>query len=91
MSNEQMSTLVQFSPILVMAAVFYFMVWRPQRKEQAARQKLLASLKAGDKVYTVGGLYGTVDSLTEKTVVLEVADGVKVTFMRNAVSGVREE
>lgn len=91
MNNEQMSALMQFSPIFVMAAVFYFMVWRPNRKEQAARKKLLDALKKGDKVYTVGGLYGTVDSLTEKTVVLEVAEGVKVTFMRNAVSGVREE
>ncbi|MBQ0108359.1 MAG: preprotein translocase subunit YajC [Phascolarctobacterium sp.] len=90
MSNETMALMQSVSPFVLMGALFYFMIWRPQRKEQQARKNLLDSLKPGDVVYTIGGMVGTIADLTEKTVVLEVAEGVKVTFIRKAISGKRE-
>ena len=90
MSNETMALMQSVSPFVLMGALFYFMIWRPQRKEQQARKNLLDSLKQGDVVYTIGGMVGTIADLTEKTVVLEVAEGVKVTFIRKAISGKRE-
>lgn len=90
MNNEQMSMIMQFSPILVMAALFYFLVWRPQAKERNERRKLLEALKVGDKVYTIGGMCGTIVKVEEKHVVLHVADNTEVIFLRNAVSGMQE-
>ncbi|MBQ0067203.1 MAG: preprotein translocase subunit YajC [Phascolarctobacterium sp.] len=90
MDNEQMNLLFQFSPIFVLGAIFYFMVWRPQAKERNERRKLLDSLKKDDKVYTIGGMCGTIVKLDDKMVVLKVADNVEVTFLRNAVSGLQE-
>lgn len=85
-----MAMLQSVSPFVLMGALFYFMIWRPQRKEQEARKNLLDSLKKGDVVYTIGGIVGTIADLTEKTVVLEVAEGVNITFVRKAISGKRE-
>jgi len=88
MVNEQLMNLAQaVSPFVLMGALFYFMVWRPQRKEQNERKNLLDSLKKGDEVFTIGGLCGKIVDLTEKTVILEICDGINVVFLRNAVSG----
>lgn len=91
MSNEQMSFLMQFGPIFVLGAIFYFMIWRPQSKERNERKKMLDALKKGDKVYTIGGMCGTVVSLDEKTICLQVAENTEVTFLRHAVSGLQEK
>ena len=58
-------------PFILMAAIFYFMLWRPQKQEQKKRKEMLDSLKRGDKVITIGGMYGT---------------GIEIDFARTAVS-----
>jgi len=72
-------------------AIFYFMILRPQQKRQKERQKLLTSIKKGDKIVTAGGLYGTIAGLDEKTVLIQVADNVKMKFDRSAVASVVSE
>lgn len=75
-------------PFIIMFAVFYFLLIRPQQKKQKARNIMLASLKKGDKVVTIGGLHGTIVELTDDTVVLRVNDVTKLTFDRAAVNTV---
>ncbi len=87
MSEQTLQMLHMAAPIVLMGALFYFMIWRPQRKEQNARKEMLNGLKKGDEIFTIGGMCGKIVELTEKTVVLEVAEGVKVTYLRTAVSG----
>ncbi len=77
------STIIMFALII---AIFYFMIIRPQSKRQKDRQKLMDSLEKGDKVITIGGVHGTVVGLEEKTVLVQIAEDVKVKFERTAIS-----
>jgi len=73
-------------PLLFFFVVFYFLLIRPQQKRQKTRMQMLANLKRGDKVVTVGGLHGTIAEITDDIVVLRVNDTMKLTFDRNAVN-----
>jgi preprotein translocase subunit YajC len=73
-----------------MFAIMYFVMIRPQQKQRREREALLAALKRGDRVVTTSGLHGTVTSLSEHTVVLRVADQVKLEFDRSAIGRVVE-
>lgn len=66
------------------------MLWKPQKKQQQERQNLLNSLKKGDKIITIGGIYGTITDISERTVKVEVAEGVEVTMVRSAVSNFQD-
>ena len=82
------STMLMFALII---GIFYFMILRPQQKRAKDRQKLLEAVKKGDKVITAGGLYGTIAGLDEKTVLVQVADNVKMKFERSAITSVVAE
>jgi preprotein translocase subunit YajC len=73
-------------PFVLMFAVFYFLLIRPQQKKQKQRTSMLNQLKKGDKISTIGGLHGTVVELTDDTVVLRVNDTTKMTFERSAIN-----
>ena len=77
-------------PFFLMGGIFYFMLWKPQKKQQQDRQNLLNSLKKGDKIITIGGIYGTITDLSEKTVKVEIAEGVEITMVRSAVSNFQD-
>lgn len=80
-----MQALSQFLPIILIFAVFYFLLIRPQQKKQKETKAMLESIKKGDKAITSGGMHGVVVGLAENTVTLKIADKVTVTFQRNAV------
>ncbi|MGZ9584763.1 preprotein translocase subunit YajC [Paenibacillus marinisediminis] len=75
-------------PFVLMIAVFYFLLIRPQQKKQKQRNAMLSAIKKGDKVITIGGLHGTILELTEDTVILRVNDVTKLTFDRSSISHV---
>ena len=74
--------------IASMLAIFYFLLLRPQQKQKQDRERMLASIKRGDRVVTTSGLHGTVTNLTEHTVTLRVADQVKLEFDRGSIGRV---
>ena len=78
---------MQFVPIILVFAIFYFLLIAPMRKRQKALQNLIENLKKGDRVITNGGLYGTVAGVEDKAVILKVADNVKVKVSKSAVAG----
>jgi len=80
--------LAAFLPIILIVAVFYFLLIRPQQKRAKQHKAMLDALKSGDSVVTVGGMRGTVHSVDDETVVLRVADNVKLTFNKSAIAGV---
>lgn len=80
--------LLTFAPFVLIIAIFYFLIIRPQNKKQKETQKMLESLKKGDKIVTIGGIHGTISSVKEKTVVVKVDDNVKIEFLRSAISTV---
>ncbi len=75
-------------PFVLMFAVFYFLLIRPQQKKTKTRNLMLSQLKKGDKVTTIGGLHGTIAEITDDTIVLRVNDTTKMTFERSAINNV---
>jgi preprotein translocase subunit YajC len=66
--------------------IFYFMIIRPQQKRAKEREKMLSNIQKGDKVITSGGLHGTIVNIDEKTVLVQVADNVKLKYERSAIA-----
>jgi preprotein translocase subunit YajC len=77
--------------LVIMFAIFYFLLIRPQQKRAKQHKQLIETLKVGDQVVTAGGLHGKVAALQESIVVLEVATGVKVKVNRSSVVGAKQE
>ncbi|MCU0453980.1 MAG: preprotein translocase subunit YajC [Bacteroidetes bacterium] len=82
------SNLILFGSII---AIFYFMIIRPQQKREKERQSMLSALKKGDKVVTAGGLHGSVVGIEEKTLLVQIADNVKVKVERGSVTTIVKE
>ena len=75
--------------ILIMVAIFYFMLIRPENKRKKEAEQMRNSLKKGDWLTTIGGLYGKVVAITDRTVVLETSeDRVRVEFLKSAIGSV---
>ena len=78
-------------PLVLMFVVFYFLLIRPQRKKDKKVKEMLAALKPGDRVCTIGGIYGTISSIKDDTIELSVGrDDVKMVFARWGIRGVEE-
>lgn len=77
------SMLIMFGGVIL---VMYFLMIRPQQKRQKEHQKMLGSLNKGDKVITNAGIHGTITEVTEKTMVLQIADNTKITVEKSAVA-----
>lgn len=84
-------TLMSVVPFVLIIAIFYFFIIRPQNKKQKETQKMIDALKKGDKVVTIGGIHGVVSSTKEKTVILKVDENVKIEVNRSAIAGVVNE
>jgi preprotein translocase subunit YajC len=80
------SSLFSFLPLVAIIAIFYFLILRPQNKKQKETQKMLSALKKGDRVVTVGGIHGIIQSVKDSTVIVKVDENVKLEFNRAAIS-----
>jgi len=89
MANQ--NPLLQFAPMFLIFALFYVLMIVPSRKRQKALQQLLENLEKGDRVVTSGGLYGEVVAVTGATVVLKVADNVRVRVAKSAITGLEPD
>lgn len=81
---------LMFAPLLAIIVIFYFFIIRPQNKKQKETEKMIAALKKGDKVITIGGIHGVVSSTKEKTIIIKVDDGAKIEFNRSAIATVEK-
>lgn len=77
-----------FVPFACIGVIFYFLVIRPQNQKQKQHNALLKSLKTGDKIITTGGVHGLVSNVKETTVIVKVADNVKLEIEKSAVTSV---
>lgn len=85
--NSQIGTLIY---IVALFALLYFLMIRPQQQRQKKHQQMIRDLKVNDQVTTAGGIYGTVVKIKEDTIVLRVADNVRIEFLKTAIGQVRE-
>jgi preprotein translocase subunit YajC len=77
--------------ILILLALMWFMLIRPQRRRQLEARKMMDSLEVGKEIVTAGGLYGTITDIRNDEVRVEVADGVEVRLAKRAVAAVISE
>ena len=92
---EQTSTVAalatSFLPLILIFVVFWFMLIRPQRKKDKKVKEVLNNLKAGDRICTIGGIYGTITGLKDDTVTLSVGrDNLSMVLARWAIRSVEE-
>ena len=73
-------------PLILIFVIFYFLLIRPQQKKQREHRQMLDRLSKGDKVVTSGGIHGTIDKIKENTVILKIADNVKIVVTKSAIS-----
>lgn len=77
-----MSTIIV---LILMFAIFYFLLIRPQQKQQKRIKEMHANLQKGDHIVTIGGIHGTIDAIDENKIIVDVDGSMKLTFDRNAV------
>jgi preprotein translocase subunit YajC len=77
-----------FVPLILIFIIMYFVMIRPQKKRQQQQQQLMASLKTGDRVVTNAGIHGLISNVKENTVLVKVADNVKIEMEKSAVTTV---
>ena len=86
--GQPISPVIQMVPYLLIFVIFYFLVIAPARKKAKTHAQTLEALRAGDRVLTSGGLYGTVVGVDDSKVHLRIADQVKVEVAKHAISDV---
>jgi preprotein translocase subunit YajC len=86
-----MEAIAGFLPIILLFVVFYFLLIRPQQAQQKKRREMLNSLKKGDRVTTIGGIFGIIKEIKDDTVVLRVADNVNIRMVRNGIERILED
>ncbi len=77
--------------LLVLVAIFYFLIIRPQQKRQKQHQQTIASLEPNVNVTTYGGILGTVVKVKEKTVILKVAENVKIEVLKSSIAYINKD
>lgn len=82
------SALTSFVPIIFIFIIMYFVLFRPQMRRQKEQRLLVSSLKTGDRVVTSAGIHGLISNVKETTVVVKVADNVKIEMEKSAVTNV---
>ena len=80
-----------FVPLIFIFIIMYFVMIRPQKKRQEQQQKLVSSLKTGDRVVTNAGIHGLISNVKESTVLVKVADNVKIEIDKSAITNVLKE
>ncbi|MCR5756578.1 MAG: preprotein translocase subunit YajC [Selenomonas sp.] len=86
MTPETMTALGTWGPIFVMIAIFYFLLYRPQKAAQKRRMSMLDTLEKGNKVMTIGGIYGTITSIDEKIIKLKIAENTVIEVSRASIN-----
>ncbi|MBS4022052.1 MAG: preprotein translocase subunit YajC [Dethiobacter sp.] len=85
---EQLSA---FFPFILLIVTFYFLLIRPQMTQQKKRKELLGSLKEGDHIRTIGGLYGVVEKIKDDDLTVKIADNTKIRMARFGVESIVRE
>ncbi|MBZ0167520.1 MAG: preprotein translocase subunit YajC, partial [Candidatus Omnitrophica bacterium] len=75
-------------PYLIIFVIFYFLLIKPQKDKQQQQKKMVEELKTNDKVVSAGGMHGVITHVKEKTVMMKVADNVKIEMDKEAISTV---
>jgi len=87
----QLEAIAGFLPIILLFVVFYFLLIRPQQAQQKKRREMLAALQKGDRVVTIGGIYGMIKEIKDDVVILRIADNVNIKMARGGIDRVLKD
>ena len=90
-SGQGAGGIASFMPLIILLVIFYFLLIRPQQKRAKEHKELVSNLKQGTRVVTSGGIHGTISSLDETTVTLEIAEKVKMKITRGNIAMVLQD
>ena len=90
-ANGDANPIAMFLPLILIFLVFYFFIIRPQKKKEDERKSMIAAVRKGDKVVTIGGVHGTVTQVDEASVLLQVDTNVKLRVEKSALSSVQQK
>lgn len=82
------SAIASFIPFILIFVLFYFLILRPQQKQNRQRQEMLKNVKRGDRVLSSGGIYGKVVNVNENDLTVEIAKGINVQMTRSGISSI---
>lgn len=85
MDGSMMTTMMTFGVVIL---IFYFLIIRPQKKKDKEAKAMLAAMKKGDRVISIGGIHGTIITVKENTVVVKVDDNARIEFTKSAIASV---
>ena len=86
MDPKAVSPLVGFLPLIIIFGIFYFLLILPQQRKQKSHQMMLQNLRQGDKVVTIGGIFGKIVSIRGEVITLEIANQVRVEVVRSGIN-----
>ena len=84
------SPIVNLFPLVLIFVIFYFLLIRPQKKQEKEHQNLLKAIDKNDQVVTSGGIHGTIVNVKDKTVILRIDDNVKIEIEKNCISSIKK-
>lgn len=90
MGNPQMSMFANLLPLALILAIFYFILIKPQQKQQQEFKKMIERLQKNDQIVTMGGIHGTIVNVKEKTFVVRIDDNTRVEIDKSAVARVEK-
>jgi preprotein translocase subunit YajC len=91
MNSSQLGMMGNLFPLALIFLIFYFILIRPQQKEQKAFKKMLENLKKNDQIVTMGGIHGTIVNVKDKTFVVRVDDNARIEIDKSAVARVEKQ
>lgn len=80
--------LTTFTPFILLIVLFYFMLIRPQMQQQKKRKELLEALKEGNRIRTIGGVYGTIEKIKDEEITVRIADNVRIRMAKFGIESV---
>ncbi|MBI2712724.1 MAG: preprotein translocase subunit YajC [Bdellovibrio sp.] len=86
--GQQGGGIMAFAPFILMFAVMYFLILRPQQKRMKEQQNMISALKHGDEILTASGILGKVTGIADKVLTVEIADNVRIKLLKSQVSQV---
>ncbi len=86
-----MDQLQQFFPFILLIIIFYFLLIRPQMNQQKKRKELLGSLQEGDKIRTIGGVYGVIEKIKDDDLTVKISENTKVRMARFGIESIIRE
>jgi len=90
-TGQQTSWYTTLVPLVIIFAIFYFLMIRPQQRQQKKHREMLTAMRKGDKVVTRGGIHGTIYGMNETTVTVEVTENVRMKFSREAIAVIQPQ